>query len=232
METKTTQLSKSNWPSLTNGKDLYLASPKTADLTPDERKTLKAMSTAKSLDNLQKQDVSQLTVETCFKGTNVKTALKVDEVRTRVALVAMINRTVKFIDANKTLSTPEEVELTINELIQSFPCYTLEDWRLCCYMMAKEAFGPYYERLKLAQFVECFNKYEQLKQPVIQTIRDNERKDYEREQAEALRYLQTEYATQINPVAKRVNAADWMRGEDRLTYTEREEMKKREQQKS
>lgn len=177
---------------------------------------------------MQQQDVSQLTVETCFRGTNVKTALKVDEVATRAALVAMINRTVQFIDANKTLSTPEEIEMVINELIKTFPCCTIEDWRLCCYMMAKESFGPYYERLKLAQFVECFNKYEQLKQPVIQTIRDNERKDYEREQAEALRYLQTEYATQINPVAKRVNAADWMRGEDRLTYTEREEMKNRQ----
>ena len=56
-----------------------------AELTPEERKTLKAMSTAKSLQNLQEQDVSTLTVETCFKGTNVQTALKVDEVDARRA---------------------------------------------------------------------------------------------------------------------------------------------------
>ncbi len=58
-------------------------------------------------------------MEACFKGTNVQTAMKVDEVATRAALVAMITRTVKFIDANKTLSTPEEIGLTVNELIKT-----------------------------------------------------------------------------------------------------------------
>ena len=224
---KQKQLKQSTQQLQTVGKDLYLASPKTADLTPDERKTLKATSTAKSLQNLQEQDVSTLTVETCFKGTNVQTALKVDEVATRAALVAMITRTVKFVDANKTLSTPEEISLTINELLKTYPCFTLEDWRLCCYHMAKEVYGPYYERLKLAQFVECFAKYERVKAPIVQTIRDMERQDAERELKEAIRYLQPEYATQTNPQAARVSPQDWMRGENRLTYTEREEMEKR-----
>lgn len=201
-----------------------------AELTPEERKTLKAMSTEKSLQNLQEQDVSTLTVETCFKGTNVQTALKVDEIATRAALVAMITRTVKFIDANKTLSTPEEISLTINELLKTYPCFTIEDWRLCCYHMAKEVYGPYYERLKLAQFVECFGKYNQAKAPIVQTIRDLERQEAERELKEAIRYLQPEYATQTNPQAARVSAPEWMQGEDRLTYTEREEMEKRAKQ--
>ena len=166
-------------------------------------------------------------METCFKGTNVQTALKVDEVATRAALVAMITRTVKFVDANKTLSTPEEISLTINELLKTYPCFTIEDWRLCCYHMAKEVYGPYYERLKLAQFVECFGKYNQAKAPIVQTIRDLERQEAERELKEAIRYLQPEYATQTNPQAARVSAPEWMRGEDRLTYTEREEMNER-----
>lgn len=207
-----------------------MASPRAAELTPAERQTLKAMSTAKSLQNLQEQDVSTLTVETCFKGTNVQTAMKVDEVATRAALVAMITRTVKFIDANKTLSTPEEISLTINELLKTYPCFTIEDWRLCCYHMAKELYGPYYERLKLAQFVECFGKYNQAKAPIVQQIRQNEQQDMEREMKEAIRYLQPEYATQTNPQAARVSAPEWMRGEDRLTYTEREEMNERAKQ--
>ena len=159
----------------TVGKDWYLSSPKTAELTAQERETLKIASTNRSLRSLQELDASQLTVEICFKCTNVKTALKYNEVPTRAALTAMITRTVKFIDANKTLSTPEEIEMTVNELLHTYPCFTLSDWRLACYMMAKEAFGPYYERLKLAQFVECFAKYEQLKAPVVNTIRENER---------------------------------------------------------
>ena len=153
--------------------------------------------------------------------------MKVDEVATRAALVAMITRTVKFIDANKTLSTPEEISLTINELLKTYPCFTIEDWRLCCYHMAKELYGPYYERLKLAQFVECFGKYNQAKAPIVQQIRQNEQQDMEREMKEAIRYLQPEYATQTNPQAARVSAPEWMRGEDRLTYTEREEMNER-----
>mgnify|MGYP003624665220 FL=1 len=166
----------------------------------------------------------------CFEGTNVKTALKINETATRAALVGMISRCVDFIDANKTLTEPAHIALTVNELVQQFPAFTLEDWRLCLYMMAKESFGPYYERLKLAQFVDCFTKYDQLKQPVIQTIRENERKDAERMQQEAMRHLKPEYATEINPVASRVHPADWMAGENRLTYTERQEMENRQKQ--
>jgi hypothetical protein len=164
----------------------------------------------------------------CFKCTNVKTALKYNEQPTRTALIALITRTVIFIDANKTLSTPEEIEMTVNELLHTYPCFTLSDWRLACYMMAKEAFGPYYERLKLAQFVECFAKYLQLKAPVVNTIRENERQQYERKTAEALRYITPEFGTEFNPIAARVQKTDWMKGEDRLTYDEREEMRQRD----
>jgi hypothetical protein len=44
---------------------------------------------------------------------------------------------------------------------------------------------------------------------------------------EALRHITPEFATEINPIAARVSPQDWMRGENRLTYTEREEMEKR-----
>ena len=46
--------------------------------------------------------------------------------------------------------------MVLDALGTGFPTLTIEDWRLCLYMMAKETFGGYYERLKLAQFVECF----------------------------------------------------------------------------
>ena len=214
----------------TDGKAWYLTHPKVAELTTGERITLREMATAKSLQNLQELDISRLTVATCFKGTNVRTALVTDETPTRAALIGMLTRCVKFIDANKTLTEPEHIAMTVNELVQQFPTFTLEDWRLCLYMMAKESFGAYYERLKLAQFVDCFTKYDQLKQPVIQTIRENERKDAERMQAEAIRHLKPEYATEVNTVAARVHPADWMAGNNRLTYTERDEMQKRQKE--
>ena len=228
--TKRTPLKRSTEVSQTDTKALYLNSAQAAELTPAERQTLKQTSTANSLQNLQELDVSRLTVAACFEGTNVKTALIVNESATRAALVGMISRCVDFIDANKTLNEPAHIAMTVNELVQQFPAFTLEDWRLCLYMMAKESFGPYYERLKLAQFVDCFTKYDQLKQPVIQTIRENERKDAERMQQEAMRHLRPEYATEVNPIASRVHPADWMAGENRLTYTERQEMDERQKQ--
>ena len=214
----------------TDGKAWYLTHPKAGELTSGERITLKEMSTAKSLQNLQGLDESRLTIEMAFKGTNVRTALVCDEAPTRAALIGMLTGCVKYIDANKTLTEPEHIAMAVNELVELFPTFTLEDWRLCLHMMKKEHFGNYWERLKVAQFVNCFTKYDQLKQPVIQTIRENERKDAERMQQEAMRHLQPEYATEINPVAARVHPADWMAGTNRLTYTERDEMQKRQKQ--
>ena len=180
-----------------------------------------------SLESLQKQEISQVTIETAFKGTNVRTALKLDEQATRAALIAMLAKCVRFVDANKTLTEGDEYKMVLDELVKGFPTFTIEDWRLCLYMMAKETFGGYYERLKLAQFVECFTKYEQLKQPVVTKIRQQEAEDFERMRTEALRYITPEFATEINPIAARVSPQQWMKGENRLTYSERLEMDKR-----
>ena len=176
---------------------------------------------------MQKQEISQVTIETAFKGTNVRTALKLDEQATRAALIAMLAKCVRFVDANKTLTEGDEYKMVLDELVKGFPTFTIEDWRLCLYMMAKETFGGYYERLKLGQFVECFTKYEQLKQPVITKIRQDEAAAFERMRTEALRHIPPEFATEINPIAARVSPQDWFRGANRLTYTEREEMEKR-----
>lgn len=183
-----------------------------------------------TLENLREQDISQVTIETAFKGTNVQTAMKLNAEVTRGTLLGLLGKCVRFIDANKTLTEGDEYKMVMDELIQTYPCFTIEDWRLCLYMMAKETFGGYYERLKLAQFVECFGKYEQLKMPVINRIRQDEANDAERERVETLRHITPEFATEFNVIAARVNVQDWMKGENRLTYTEREEMEKRDKE--
>ncbi len=226
-----TQLSEYTKELQTAGKAWYLTHPRIGELTHQERETLKQAKTLQSLENLQKMDVSTLTIGECFEGTNVQTAMKVNAQATRAALVAMLVNCCKFIDANKTLNRAEEFEMTLNELLKGFPCFTIEDWRLCTYNMAKEAYGPYYERLKLAQFVECFRKYEQQRQPIIDTIRDNERKDAERAQNDLMRYIHPEYATEKEPsVRDRVEPVAWFKGENRLTYTARQEMDNRQKE--
>ena len=154
--------------------------------------------------------------------------MKMSEQPTRAALVTILVKTIDFIQANKTLNSGEQIEMTINELIKLYPTFTIEDWRLCLLLMMKETFGQYFERLKLAQFVECFGKYDEMRQPIVHSIRDNERKDAEMAQKEAMRYIQPEYATEKQPsVRDRVDAVDWFKGENRLTYTERQEMDER-----
>jgi hypothetical protein len=184
-----------------------------------------------SLWNWQKQDVSQLTIEDAFKGTNVQTAMKLDEEVTRTTLITMIGTCIDIVDAKKSLTEGQEYKMVIDELIKLFPAFTIEDWRLCLFMMAKEAFGGYFERLKLAQFVECFTKYDQLRQPVVTKIREQEAEDFERMRTEALRYITPEFAAEFNPIAARVNPQQWMRGENRLSYAERLEMDKRAKEK-
>ena len=168
-----------------------------------------------------------MTIQTAFKGTNVRTAMNLDEQATRAALLGMLAKCVRFVDANKTLTEGDEYKMALDELVGGYPSFTIEDWRLCLYMMAKETFGGYYERLKLAQFVECFTKYEQLKDQVVKKIRQDEAADFERMRTEALRHITPEFATEFNAIAARVTPQDWLRGENRLTLTEREEMEKR-----
>ena len=226
---KQTQLSEFTKELQTAGKAWYLTHPRIGELTHLERETLKQAKTATSLENLRKQDVSTLTVQGCFEGTNVQTAMRIHPEATRAAMIAMLVNCCKFIDANKTMSRAEEFEMTLNELLKGYPCFTIEDWRLCTYNMAKEAYGPYYERLKLAQFVECFRKYEQQRAPIVDTIRENERKDAERAQAEAMRYIQPEYATEKQPSEReRANPAHRDKGENHQTNNEQQKVDKRQ----
>jgi len=215
----------------TDTKAWYLTHPRAGELDQAERKRLKQASFEMSLWNWQEQDVSQLTIEDAFKGTNVQTAMKLDEEVTRTTLITMIGTCIDIVDAKKSLTEGQEYKMVIDELIKLFPAFTIEDWRLCLFMMAKEAFGGYFERLKLAQFVECFTKYDQLRQPVVTKIREQEAEDFERMRTEALRYITPEFAAEFNPIAARVNPQQWMRGENRLSYAERLEMDKRAKEK-
>lgn len=77
-----------------------------------------------------------------------------------MAVVRMIQETVRFIDAKKTLDTPEAVLFTADAILSNNPTTTLEELRLTCDRMKAGQFGKFYERLKTAEFLECINKTE------------------------------------------------------------------------
>lgn len=93
-------------------------------------------------------------------GTSLQTAVRYQPEETRMAVVRLITETVRFIDAKKTLTTPEEVLFTADAILSNNPTTTIEELRLTCDRMKAGQFGKFYERLKTAEFLDCLNQTE------------------------------------------------------------------------
>lgn len=103
-----------------------------------------------------------------FEGTSLQTAEKHQPEQTRMAVVRMIADTVKFIDAKKTLTTPEEILFTAEAILRNNPTTTLEELRMTCDRMRLGHFGKFYERLKTAEFIDCLNQTEAARAEIIE----------------------------------------------------------------
>jgi len=78
---------------------------------------------------------------------------------TRLAMIAMVQKTVNFVDAKKTLDE-EGIILTVETILRNYPTLTLEELRMTCDGMMTGRFGKFYERLKIQEFTECLSKTE------------------------------------------------------------------------
>lgn len=79
---------------------------------------------------------------------------------TRLAIVKLLIDASDFIDAKKRLESPQDYAFTSDTLLEKFPSFTLEDFRLC--IDAVKA-GTHYERLKAGEFVKTFEAYDEKK---------------------------------------------------------------------
>ena len=79
---------------------------------------------------------------------------------TRLAIVKLLMDASEFIDAKKRLESPQDYAFTSDTLLEKFPSFTLEDFRLC--IDAVKA-GTHYERLKAGEFVKTFEAYDEKK---------------------------------------------------------------------
>lgn len=74
--------------------------------------------------------------------------------------MAEVGRLIKEVDANKTLSTDEEIQFCCRSILEEHPTLKLEEIRVCFVMIRQGKFGKLFERLKTAEILDCLRKYE------------------------------------------------------------------------
>ena len=116
------------------------------------------------------------------KGTNIKSAMKVDEVHekgVRLWLVTEVGRLCKMVDANKTLSTDEELTMTCRAIVEDFPALKLEEVRTCFDMIIQGKMGKLYERLKTAEILDALRRYEgEVRAPILERQMQNRKYEH------------------------------------------------------
>lgn len=93
-------------------------------------------------------------------GTNIQTAVKHNPQIVRGWIMAEVGRLIKEVDANKTLSTDEEIQFCCRSILEEHPTLKLEEIRVCFVMIRQGKFGKLFERLKTAEILDCLRKYE------------------------------------------------------------------------
>lgn len=94
----------------------------------------------------------------------------------RLWIVTEVGRLCKMVDANKTLSTDEELKMCCRAIVEDFPALKLEEVRTCFDMIIQGKFGKLYERLKTAEILECLRKYEgDVRAPILERQMQNQK---------------------------------------------------------
>jgi len=105
-------------------------------------------------------------------GTNIRSAMKVNEEHEqaiRMWVVTEVAKLCKEVDANKTLSTDEELKFCCRSIIEDFPALKLEELRACFDMIRAGKFGKLYERLKTPEILDALRRYEgEVRAPIME----------------------------------------------------------------
>ena len=109
-----------------------------------------------------------MTNERAWDGINILTSLRCYPEETRAAVITMINTTVQFVDAKKTLHSFEDMALCAETIFDVFPVLKLEELRLICERMKQGYYGNFYERLKIQEFRDCIIKHEAERAPLLE----------------------------------------------------------------
>ncbi len=109
-----------------------------------------------------------MTNERAWDGINILTSLRCYPEETRAAVITMINTTIQFIDAKKTLHSFEDMALCAETIFDVFPVLKLEELRLICERMKQGYYGNFFERLKIQEFRDCIIKHEEERTHILE----------------------------------------------------------------
>jgi len=121
-----------------------------------------------SLKTISSTGLYKQTNEQAWAGTNIQTALRHHPEETRATVVTLINKTVQFIDAKKTLHSFEDMALCAETIFDVFPVLKLEELRLICERMKQGYYGNFFERLKIQEFRDCIIKHEEERASILE----------------------------------------------------------------
>lgn len=142
---------------------------------------------------------------------------------TRAAILRLIMDASEFIDAKKRLETISDYAFTADTLLDKFPSFTLEDFRICCDNVKAET---HYERLKAGEFAKVFAAYDERKSEAAalraQNIQRVEAQDRQRNVMRAL-------SETMEVEEREASYADWIAGKRSvLTADQRKELQERD----
>lgn len=113
-----------------------------------------------SLTDNKLEVVNVKDAEVAFQGTPITLLTKEAPKLTKLWLVSEIGKVCKFIEANKTLKTEEELFFTCDELLNYCKSWRAEEFLIFFDSIKRGDFGKIYERLKTSEFLEFAKQYE------------------------------------------------------------------------
>jgi len=222
-ETNESRSTLSEIASRTDGRE-SLSLQKLKENYPGARNPEEARKIDASLRSISQPGRYQASVLEAFEGTNVRAALRMNPATTKAAILSLLIDASDFVDAKKRLDSPEDYAFTADTLLEKFPSFTLEDFKLCTDAVKA---GTHFERLKAGEFVREFEKYDEKKSEAAAL-----RAQYvQRVEAEDRQRLVMRVVSEVAEIegSKEQNIADWISGKkSNLTKEQRAELQERD----
>ena len=119
-------------------------------------------------------------------GTNVRFAFKNEPKMTHITLTALLKDAIDYLDMNKSFRNEGDYFDAVTYLIEQFPVMKLEEWKVICQRLKAGYYGKMYERLKLPELVEIFQRHEGERAEMMEkNIKENRAEEFRKVEHEA-----------------------------------------------
>ena len=119
-------------------------------------------------------------------GTNIRQAFQNEPKMTHIALTALLKDAIDYLDMNKSFRNEGDYIDAVTYLIEQFPVMMLEEWKVICQRLKAGYYGKMYERLKLPELVEIFQRHEGERAEMMEkNIKENRSEEFKKVEHEA-----------------------------------------------